>query len=395
MQLPAHIAFGQRLAQNPKVNIDFNLSDSCAQSLSVNALCELANNTVENVLGMQELSYAPLWGGNTLRQLIADFHQKANNHEAQLAIEDVLTFCGAQEALSAIYQSVFSTNTSFTRNDLAESEIVVITPCYPSLVTMAEQLGIKVNCLLLDPQQAWQVTFEELSSLVNDKTRLIVVNSPHNPSGAIIISELADEILALAKQFDCYLLADDVSQMSNHHHLPLAHKYLDFDKAIVVSVLSKSFGLSGVRIGWSVTKNKQLLKQLLAIKAQSSICTSVVDEKLAELALIHHEKIIDNNNNITLQNILLFQQFVDDNPLSFSWHPPKAGLLGLVKCHSQIPLLEWAEQLAEQAGIFVYPASLFGLNEQYFRIGLGKTNFSRILERLQHFIDSNLVTHSD
>jgi aspartate/methionine/tyrosine aminotransferase len=389
-QLPAHIAFGQRLMGNPKVKIDFNLSDSCAQSLSVHALCKLANSTVESVLGEQELSYAPLWGGKVLRQLIADFHQSANSHITQLIAENVLTFCGAQEALSAIYQSVFSTNSTFTSSDLAESEIVVITPCYPSLVTMAEQLGIQVNYLELEPESMWQVNLDKLSGLVNEKTRLIVINSPHNPTGSIITSNLADEILALAKKFNCYLLADDVSQMSNYHQVPLAHRYLDYDKALVVSVLSKSFGLAGLRIGWAVSKNKVLLKQLLVAKTQSSICTSAVDEKLAELALTHHEKIISDNNYTTQKNIGLFQQFIDNNSLYFSWQPPQAGLLALVKCHSEIPLLEWAEQLAEQAGIFVYPASLFGLKGQYFRLGLGRSDFLSILERLQNFIDCTM-----
>jgi aspartate/methionine/tyrosine aminotransferase len=386
-QLPAHIDFGQRLVQNPKINIDFNLSDSCAQSLSIQALCKLGNSTVERVLGEQELSYAPLWGGKVLRQLIADFHQSANSHITQLTAENVLTFCGAQEALSAIYQCVFSSNTSLTCSELAESEIVVMTPCYPSLVTMAKQMGIKVNCFELKPEQTWQVTLEKLSCLVNEKTRLIVINSPHNPTGSVITSELANEILTLAKKFNCYLLADDVSQMSNYQKLPLAHRYLDYDKAIVVSVLSKSFGLAGLRIGWAVSKNKTLLKQLLAVKAQASICTSAVDETLAELALTNHEKIINDNNNIISKNIKLFQQFIDNNSLFLSWQPPQAGLLALVKCHTKIPMLEWAEQLAEQAGIFVYPVSLFGLNDQYFRLGLGRADFSSILKRLQNFID--------
>jgi len=390
-QLPAHIAFGQRLAQNPKVKIDFNLSDSCAQSLSVHALCKLADSTVESVLGDQELSYAPLWGGKVLRRLIADFHQSANSHITKLTAEDVLTFCGAQEALSAIYQCVFSTNTSFSCSELAESEIVVMTPCYPSLVTMAKQMGIKVNYLRLDPKQTWQVTLKNLSRLVNEKTRLIVINSPHNPTGSVIKSTLANEILTLAKKFNCYLLADDVSQMSNYHQLPLAHRYLDYDKAIVVSVLSKSFGLAGLRIGWAVSKNQALLKQLLAVKTQASICTSVIDEKLAELALTNHEKIISDNNNLAAKNIKLFQQFIDNNSFFLSWQPPEAGLLALVKCHTKMPMLEWAEQLAEQAGIFVYPASLFGLNEPYFRLGLGNSDLPSILERLQNFIDISVV----
>jgi len=142
-----------------------------------------------------------------------------------------------------------------------------------------------------------------------------------------------------------------------------------------------------LRIGWAVSKNKRLLKKLLALKAQSSICTSIVDEKLAELAFEHHEKIIDNNNRIIQHNISLFQRFIDKNNQHFSWHPPQAGLLTLVKCHTEMPMLKWAEQLAEQTGIFAYPAYLFGLKGSYFRLGLGAKNFPTTLGVLQFFVD--------
>jgi len=390
--LLAHIAFGQQLAANKNVTIKHNLSDSCGQSLSATQLCALGETSLNDLLGEQELSYASIRGSRHLRALIATFHQDYNNHKIQLDEDNVLTFCGAQEALSAIYQTILL-NGEIVENKAGEKhpamEIVVITPCYPSLVTMAEQLGIKVRCLALNFQQHWQINLQALFALVNENTRLIVLNSPHNPSGSIINSEFSKQILTLAKKFNCYLLADDVSQASNFNQVELAHEYLDYERTIVVSVLSKSFGLAGIRIGWAVSKNKRLLNNLLAVKTQASICTSIVDEKLAELALENYEKIINHNNQIIQQNITLFQQFIDINKLHFSWHPPKAGLLALVKCHTEIPMLKWAEKLAEKTGIFVYPAYLFGLEGSYFRLGLGTKNFPVLLELLQDFVDNH------
>ncbi len=390
--LPAHIAFGQQLAANENVTIRYNLSNSCGQSLSVAQLCTLGNVSLDDLLGEQELSYSSISGSYRLRSLIACFHQDYNNHQYKLSADNVLTFCGAQEALSAIYQTVFFNDGVDNNKDgdkQAEMEIVVVTPCYPSLVKMAEQLGIKVRCLAVNFEEDWQTNEQALLALVNGNTRLIVLNSPHNPSGSIINNEFSNRILNIAKKFNCYLLSDDVSQASNYNNIALAHAYLDYDRTIVVSVLSKSFGLAGVRIGWAVTKNKTLLKQLLAVKAQASICTSVVDEKLAELALENHDKITSSNNAIIKSNITLFQQFIDTHHQYFSWHAPQAGLLTLVKCHTQLPMLKWAEQLAEQTGIFIYPACLFGLEGSYFRLGLGGKNLPVILELLQEFVKNH------
>jgi aspartate/methionine/tyrosine aminotransferase len=386
--LPAHIAFGQKIAANKKVTIRHNLSNSCGQSLSVAQLCTLGETSLDDLLGEQELSYASISGSHHLRSLIARFHQDYNKHQVQLSADNILTFCGAQEALSAIYQTVFFNgyDDKTVHNKHSEMEIVVVTPCYPSLVTMAEQLGIKVRCLTVSYEQDWQINEQDFLALINENTRLIVLNSPHNPSGSIINSEFSNRILAVAKKYNCYLLADDVSQASNYNGIELAHTYLDYDRTIVVSVLSKSFGLAGIRIGWAVSKNKGLLKKLLAIKAQASICTSIVDEKLAELALENHEKIINSNNAIIKNNISLFQQFIEINHHYFSWCAPQAGLLTLVKCHTELPMLKWAEQLAEETGIFVYPACLFGLEGSYFRLGLGTKNLPIILDSLQRYI---------
>lgn len=256
-ELPAHIKFTQSLS----CSIEGSLSDSTAQSLTLGQLLNLSDEKSE-WLNNLELSYAPLKGGIKLRKAIAKFHEKLNHHQSSLNENNVLTFCGAQEALASIYQCLLA----------PDDEIIVVTPNYPSLVTMAEKRDCIVKKIELTTHNKWQLNIEDFSHKITDKTKLIVLNSPHNPTGAIINSDLAEQILLLAKAHNCYLLADDVSQASNYNYLSLSHRFLDYDKAIVVSVMSKSFGLAGIRIGWAVSKNQELLSQLLAVKSVSSIC---------------------------------------------------------------------------------------------------------------------------
>jgi len=219
--------------------------------------------------------------------------------------------------------------------------------------------------------------------VVNDKTKIIVINSPHNPTGSIVDSQTANKILALAKKYQCYLLADDVSQASNYQQLALSHNYLSYEKSIVVSVMSKSFGLAGLRLGWVITKNELLLKELLAIKSYGSICCSVIDEQLSLLALNNSAKILKRNNDIIQKNIEHFQLFVDENKRFFRWIPPQAGVLAVVELSIFQPVIDWAKNVVEQSGLLILPCSLFGLSGNYFRLGLGQENFLQGLRLLE------------
>ena len=126
-------------------------------------------------------------------------------------------------------------------------------------------------------------------------------------------------------------MSDDVSQASNYLGLALAHRYLDYEKSIIVGVMSKSLGLAGVRIGWAVTPNKLIINNLIAIKVKQSICCSKIDENLACIALRNSTEIIAVNNNIITDNISLFTEFISRHQPWLSWHPPRAGMLALVE----------------------------------------------------------------
>jgi len=185
LSLPAHIAFSQSVT----ANITHNLSNSCAQSMTVNELCHLAGNSIDDI----DLSYASLPGSVELRQAIVKYHNQINHADFGLDHNNVLTFCGAQEALAAIYKCLLT----------SDDEVVVFTPCYPSLVSMINENGATVKSIELRAENNWQIDFNQLECVVNDKTKMIVINSPHNPTGSIVDSQTADKILALAKKHQC------------------------------------------------------------------------------------------------------------------------------------------------------------------------------------------------
>ncbi len=378
--LPKHLDFVQNIAMsvNP-TPIQYSLSNSCGQALSLNELAALIGEDFSSLYQVA-LGYAPLRGSELLREKIVQFHQQLNHHQSQLTAENVLTFCGAQEALAALYQLLLKPG----------DEVVVVTPNYPSLTQMAEQAGCKVQAITLSADNQWCLSYRDFEQRVNENTKLIVINSPHNPSGTVIDSKLADKILALAERYNSYVVVDDVSQASNYHQLALSHCFLDYDKGVVVSVMSKSFGLAGLRIGWALSKNTGLIDSLLAIKSYGSICCSALDEAVATLALTHANKIVGKNNHLIKQNIALFEQLVKEFPDTLDWCPPQAGILALVEVKDVDDIEQWAKQLVQATGILALPGTLFGLTGSYFRLGLGQQNFSQVLALFRHYLTRHL-----
>lgn len=371
--LPPHIAYTRSI----NTDIWCNLSNSCAKSMSLQQLLQFEGaQALFDEFTAQPLAYASIQGDKRLRDKILAYHQHRNSWLAEFTADNIITFSGAQEALRAIYQSLLN----------ADDEVIVFTPNYPSLASMVDEFGAKLVALPLHFENGWQIDLDKLASAITDKTKLIVINIPHNPTGAILSSQQRRKVLALAKKANCYLLSDDVSQGISLSNDNLGHEYFSYEKAIAVSVLSKSFGLGGVRIGWAISKNLTLIERLVAIKSQASICTGITDETLARIALRHYRLIEEENKQQVIENIKHFQNFTDKHAMLFRWHPPQAGLLTLVEYLGKQPIEAWARAFTEKTGVLILPSSLFGLAGNYFRLGLGQSNFSDGLNVLENFI---------
>ena len=370
--LPAHIAFSQSI----KGDIDINLSHSCGQSLSVGSLLSYCDGNRPS-LAQLDLSYASVKGSKELRHSIVAYHQ-AVYEQSWLKAKHVTTFSGAQEALRAIYQALLGSG----------DEVIVFTPSYPSLQSMVGEMGANIVPIALDYQTGWQIDMQALERAFNANTKLVVINSPHNPTGATFTDSQLEQVLAWCEQHDSYLLLDEVSQATQYQKAS-AKRTLNDPRIIFVNVMSKSLGLAGIRLGWTICRDAALRNALIAQKTKGSICTSAIDEYFAQLALENYGRILARNNAIVEENIALFNAFVNEHSW-LSWHAPKAGLLATVKFDVAIlgenSMLDWAKQFTEATGVLLLPTSLFGLDGPYCRFGLGQKNFSQGIQRLAQYV---------
>jgi aspartate/methionine/tyrosine aminotransferase len=190
-----------------------------------------------------------------------------------------------------------------------------------------------------------------------------------------------DSLISLCDQHGLYLISDDVFAFSDFSGIGSQFNILKYKKAILANVLSKTFGLPGVRIGWVMTRNEKLSKSIRDLKTYNSICQSQLDEQVACFVMQKADAIIKRNNEIVRGNIELFAGCVAGND-SLSWHRPEAGMLGLV--HSSEPLKPLLDSWFEK-DVLALPGELFGIEGDYFRVGFGKTDFSEALARI--FVD--------
>lgn len=346
--------------------------------MSLKQLAHLVNSDLVSLME-QPLHYASIQGAASLRRQIIAFHHALNQHQIELNIDNVLTFAGAQEALSCIYHSTLH----------AGDEVVLMTPCYPSLQIMAENLGCKVRSIKVTACMSQLDLYAQFKAAINQHTKLVVLNSPHNPTGLVIDSSLAEQLMVLVKQFNCFLLCDDVAQASNFQELSLSHQFLDYENTVVVSVMSKSFGLAGCRVGWAISQNNVLMKALLSRKAFGSICTSMLDEKIAELALRYWPAIVTQNNQVIKNNVAKFDAFCRQFSEYIAWVPPKAGILSVATIKQTTDIEKWCKSLAHEQKLLLLPLTLFQQPGNQVRIGLGLDNLEQCLTKLACHFNAN------
>jgi aspartate/methionine/tyrosine aminotransferase len=259
-------------------------------------------------------------------------------------------------------------------------EVIGMLPCYPSLSDLPACFGAEFKGVQLQEQNQWQPAISEFAAQITDRTRAIVINSPHNPTGVVLNQAWLDKLIELCDQHDLYLISDEVSSFSDFAGTGCQPEVLQYEKAILTNVLSKTFGLPGIRIGWVMTRNTAITEAIRNLKTFNSICQSQLDEQVACFVLhkARAEAIIEQNNAIIRKNIELFDAFVGERDW-LRWHKPKAGILGLVHCDNPLqPLLQdWFDK-----DVLVLPGHLFGIEGDYFRVGFGKNDFAEALARI-------------
>lgn len=246
-------------------------------------------------------------------------------------------------------------------------EVVVVTPTYQQLQSIPEALGATVKLLQLRPANHYLPDVQELKSLVTAKTKLIILNNPDNPSGALMMADELQPIIDAARSVNAYILCDEV-----YRHLTQSDTYspsiIDlYEKGISTSSFSKVFSLAGLRLGWIATHDRDLMKQLLAHRDYATISCGVLDEMVGTLALQHREEILKRNRQIIRQNLTILEKWVNSEP-HIVWLKPQAGTTTLLYYDFPLASTEFCDRLMKEHQTLLVPGSCFDI-EGAVRIG--------------------------
>ncbi len=264
---------------------------------------------------------------------------------------------------------------------------VVHHPGYQAQRTASAIAGARVSRWWARPEKGWAPDLNELEALLDEpRTRLLVVTTPHNPTGHHFDESTLRAVLAMAEARGVVALVDEAyrgSEYDDADRLPAAATLSD--SAISLGLVSKGFGLPGLRIGWLATRDRALFEAISAAKDYTSICSSAPSELLATLALRHRATILADTRSLLGRHLDLLRRFMDRHGDRFDWVPPRAGPVTFPTLRDEDPD-DFAERARREAGVLVVPGSVFDAASRQIRVGFGRKSFPDVLEHFERWL---------
>jgi aspartate/methionine/tyrosine aminotransferase len=357
-------------------NTPYQLCNSDCETMSIEALLELANVSIAD-FAQQTLGYTESQGNPELRQNIANTYQSCSP-------ENVVVLATPVEGIYLTARALLEPG----------DEVIVLSPAYDALINMFEHVVGKENVKKWNfhpNDNGWELRIEELVLLLSPKTKMIVVNFPHNPTGYVPSPPLQQEIIAIAEQNDVWLFSDEMYFGLIHEGTPKIPSMADLSsKSIVLSGLSKTYGLPGLRTGWLIVPNDQLIDEYINWKFYTSICSPGPSEFLATAALKVWNELRERSLSQIKTNLQIADQFFHRWPDHFSWRRPLAGSTALVKFHVD-SVNQVAERVATESGVLIQSAVTLGSDDHHLRIGLGRATFETALGKFESWLTVNPI----
>ncbi|HJO91878.1 MAG TPA: aminotransferase class I/II-fold pyridoxal phosphate-dependent enzyme [Victivallales bacterium] len=327
--------------------------------------------------------------------------------DGELNLWNSLTFgytesCGhplLRESISKLYKKMMPENilvsspgeANFILMNLLlkpSDHVICISPSYQSLYQVTKSIGCQLSYWKPNVN-TWHYDPNDLKNLVQKNTKLIIINFPHNPTGAFPSEKELLSIVKIAKDKDIYLFSDEIYHLltlGDTKEIPLVCDI--YEKGISLWGMAKSFGLAGLRIGWLASQDIELLDKVASFKDYLTICNSAPSEILSLIAINNKNEFIIPNLTKIQKNIDLFTKFKEAHPDIIDFIPPKAGSTCFTKLNIPDTAMEFSQKLIEQTGIMVVPSELFEYGSKHIRIGFGRDNFPEILNIMDEYINN-------
>lgn len=353
--------------------VDFNLTESGVHPIT---LQELIGNdeSLLNKLLSTEINYPHVNGSPQLRESIASLYNQAT-------INNVLVTVGAAEANQIVMQTLLEDG----------DELATITPTYKQVWGIAENQGYKVKTFSLNSGDSWSLNIDELAAAVNEKTKIVAVVNPNNPTGHILTKTEMQHIIAAAERVGAWILADEVYRGAEREQEEESESFFGlYDKVISVGSMSKAYGLPGLRIGWIVAP-PDTVEKVWRRHEYSTITASMLSNILAAHALSPEirPRLIARTRNYIRNGFPILQKWMDAQEGLFSYTPPQASAVSFIKYNLDINSNDLMLKLINEASVFIGSGDSFGM-DHHMRIAFGQEKeileeaFARIQRTLEN-----------
>jgi len=366
MQLPAFKL--ERYFARYEFSVKYVLCASDCESFSIQDLLAFEPDAADQ-FHQHWLGYTESPGSPSLQREICNLYE---NVEPQ----QVLVHTGAEEAIFLFMHAVLD----------ASDHVIVHWPCYQSLFEVARGIGCQVTFWQARENNGWSLDLDELQQHFRPNTKAVIINTPHNPTGYLMPPDVFQEIAHICRARGITLFSDEVYRESEYRRQDRLPAACDLgEHTVSLGVMSKTYGLAGLRIGWIATQNADVYGRMAALKDYTTICNSAPSEFLAALALRHREKLVSRNLGIIAGNLVLLDQFFARHPDRFAWQRPQAGSIGFPRLIGA-DINDFCKDLVEKAGVLLLPGTLYEDSGNHFRIGFGRKNFPDALTHLEEFL---------
>jgi aspartate/methionine/tyrosine aminotransferase len=354
-----------------------HMTASDIESMTIEELLSYAKQEQKEEFQKTWLGYTETWGAPDLRETIA------NTYENNIQKENILCFAGAGEGI------YIASRVLLNKNDHA----IVVVPNYQSAETIPLEI-CSVSGVLLHYENNWKLDIDDIKKAIRPNTKLISINFPHNPTGSTMKDEDLKELIELCRKHNIYLFSDEVYrgvEVDKSNQMPQVGDI--YEKGLSLNVLSKAYGLPGLRVGWIASQDKEILLKMERYKHYLSICNSAPSERLSIIAIENREKIFEKNRNMLRENLKTIEEFFKSYPMLFDWKTPKGGCIAYPKYIGEDGVEEFCKSLIEESGILLLPSSLYeselmNAPKNHFRIGYGrKESFNSGLKAMQEHIE--------
>lgn len=331
----------------------YNLGETCIDSMTLKELIELCGEKPADYLEKladTRIAYGHIFGSPELLTGISSLYK-------DIRPENIVPTHGAVGANNMVITTVIEST----------DNMVSVIPTYQQHYSIPASIGAEVRLLHLKLEDDYLPNIEELKKLVDENTKMITINNPNNPTGALIPEEYLKEIVEVARSVDAYLLSDEVYRGISEDGSYMPSVVDLYEKGISVGSMSKTFSLAGLRLGWIATRDMKLIEQIHERRDYDTISCGVLDDKLAALALKNKDKIFARNREILLKNRQILDEWVNATP-GVRYKRPVAGTTALVYYDKDIPSYDLCVRLIKGKGLLFTPGSAFEM-EGSVRIG--------------------------